>query len=753
MPAITKGKVEDANFGSVSIDKQSIGSIIEGFSSKLCNLKTIRVTIGTLKNLDVDSVHALGTFLQNKGIKVNISHIADSHEILKMFKKLDDKNKGYLVKNEFNQAYNILKLQFIDENENENSILPTSSKMNEIFNLLAIRRLQERDRVYFLDFYDSLTNVRQKYFEANISDNNVKFNYDITSIDCPIHYIFDYVVTCADRYYKSNNNKNNIDQYDKTSNVNEILDAIYHFPKTANEWSQVLNNNLLKLFYFIAGLHKESQPSIMNQQNILFTILFTKKKILSILSDCSKRDFDTTGVTEDDSGQVTVTKIDDIIIDGEIPLSKLLVWFIDKLFVRLIALPTIQQTIVKKHKINKSQSQLLLESKNDVGDDSIVTKIMNSLELSLALKNYEYFVVLCLKSCTETNQYISFNEIVEMVNKYVENFDDMVYINHLFVKEGKFSESQVKKLSKFLYNNEMDSKITQLMSEIGPNTKNIIQPVRGLSQLRNDAQIAQKMLVEMIESNFKKQKKPHIVEPFHENCNGIVTKRVVKCINTSDVSLELEHKQESSDLSTDENNTNINLNNMDESNYGTSGEYDVNCIIYDCGIKSEYRMREKEKQLKNVTSQILSKPVDHDIDTKDEEKEKNVNIKSQVKKAIANYNNDYHYLTDISRIKIEYNSMNDLVNAILEMNKSFEIVQIQDFEFSNLIKLGWINYYVTIKLPFDKDSAQDDTTSKYHYCEIQLQYYKIPYPCPSKGMSDSVGVETGSLCQHSFRKF
>ena len=432
--------VKEANFGDISIDKQSIGSVIEGLSSKLCQLKCIKVTIGTLKSLDSQSCQALGTFLRKRNISVNISHIADSREILKMFKLLDTNNKGYLFRCEFSKAYHILKLQFSDS-RSANTLYEKEQEeiMNETFNRLAIRRIENRDRVYFLDFYDSLTNVKEKHISSS--------KHDITSIDYPIHFIFDYLIACVLGYYKSDY-KPNYQSFVPNEQVQdthmiELLDDLYNLPQTPKQWSQTLNNNLIKLFYFVLGLRKESQLSMMNKQNVLITILFSRDKIVQILKHYQMYSLETyneTNVIMDDDDdekdeqkkEIETNKVkkidgnqdDDPLIDGEIPLSQLLVWFVDKLMIELVSLPSIQELITQECEI---VDQHLVQIR-DIPDH---VKSVNSLQLALILKNYEYFVVLAIKKYEAVK-----NVIVTMINQHVTSEEEKIELIALFIKEG-----------------------------------------------------------------------------------------------------------------------------------------------------------------------------------------------------------------------------------------------------------------------------------------------------------------------------
>eukprot|EP01084_Bolivina_argentea_P058507 106836_1 len=55
-------------------------------------------------------------------------------------------------------------------------------KRGKIFKSLAIRRIKKRDRVYFYDFFNSIASIE-----------NEKLQFDISQIDYPLHYVFQYI--------------------------------------------------------------------------------------------------------------------------------------------------------------------------------------------------------------------------------------------------------------------------------------------------------------------------------------------------------------------------------------------------------------------------------------------------------------------------------------------------------------------------------------------------------------------------------
>ena len=445
LPAVEKGYIKRVNFGDFPIDKQSIGSIIEGISSKTCQLESMRVSIATLKSLDFESCHSLGAFLYRKKINVSISQIVDSNEILKMFRILDNGNKGYLNRNEFANAWQILKLQFTslntdntdntdntenrginssNESGNNNIVINddcdnNNDVMNDIFDRLAIRRLKyNRDRVYFMDFYDSFTNVNELYQLSYDS------KHDITCIDFPIHFVFYYLINCVKNYYLSISQKN----------INLIkLDELIHLPHNKYQFTKILNNNLIKLFRFSIALRQETQlldqdlithhthhthhatkqrgirKKLQSNQNVLITIIIAHFEIANIIAKKAKS-FESCH-NEDQEGY----------INSNDNLSKILFWFIFKLTNELLDLSSIRNFNFILSKCNLSVSGIFKKNEYNYQISGLPgginqRKRLNCLELALVLKNFEYFVIICKKMIenqTNLNKRLSIRKMIE----------------------------------------------------------------------------------------------------------------------------------------------------------------------------------------------------------------------------------------------------------------------------------------------------------------------------------------------------
>ena len=174
LPAIRKGLLEEVNFCGFIFDKESLTPLLEAVNSTKCKLKRIKISIGSLSNLDIQSCKLLGNLLYNAGIKVLISRTSSLLDIKNLFESIDDDNNGYLDEKEFLSALKKLNC----------SIQNASIKQQKrVFQKLAIRRIKKRDRVYFYDFFNNTASI--KHFSKNS-----QINFDLTQIDLPLHFIF-----------------------------------------------------------------------------------------------------------------------------------------------------------------------------------------------------------------------------------------------------------------------------------------------------------------------------------------------------------------------------------------------------------------------------------------------------------------------------------------------------------------------------------------------------------------------------------
>ena len=218
LDGIRYGKVFNVNFSDFEFDKESVvcdsvcvwcyycknvcgcccvlttqGPIIQALSNSFCKLKNIKLSIASLQALDFESCNLLGSLLARQNIKITISQTMNRSNILKMFKAFDTDNKDYLELEQFIVGFDCMK-QTIKYNSYNSSGLDDANENKEkskdqllcknVFDRLAVRRLPQRDRIYFADFYSHLTAYNDKLCPK----------YDITQIDYPIHFVANYLI-------------------------------------------------------------------------------------------------------------------------------------------------------------------------------------------------------------------------------------------------------------------------------------------------------------------------------------------------------------------------------------------------------------------------------------------------------------------------------------------------------------------------------------------------------------------------------
>ena len=232
----------------------------------------------------------LGTFLRQNNINVCLSQTINHSSILQMFKLFDTNNSGYLNFEQFTVAFNcfrhytVLHLNSHCSTNNDQFQFQTPDniprpgiitretssdeeyqKMSELFHRLAVRRIKfnPRDRIYFSDFYDHLTSYRDRFAGKTLR---------ISQIDHPLHFVFEYLVNGLYVYYF---------QFSQMSKQELMKTSVFYFilPKNTQEWQKTLDNDLLKYFYFLLGLGKETQLLKSNKQTIITTIIYALNKM------------------------------------------------------------------------------------------------------------------------------------------------------------------------------------------------------------------------------------------------------------------------------------------------------------------------------------------------------------------------------------------------------------------------------------------------------------------------------------------
>eukprot|EP01083_Nonionella_stella_P286421 974956_1 len=226
LPAIKKGNLEFINFAGFVFDKESITPIIEALNEARCVLNTMKISIGSLLNLDLESCRLMGRILKDARIRVFASRTCSLLDIKNLFEEIDDDHNGYLDEKEFCTALKSLNsgLMHMDEKQQK-----------RIFQKLAIRRIKQRDRVYFYDFFKNTASVENKSFE-----------FDITQMDFPLHYVFQHLIA------------------EIKKDVVDIKDTM---------------KSMEKLYYFCAGLNCFDQIDRSMNNHIFFTIIDTLNAI------------------------------------------------------------------------------------------------------------------------------------------------------------------------------------------------------------------------------------------------------------------------------------------------------------------------------------------------------------------------------------------------------------------------------------------------------------------------------------------
>ena len=230
-------------------------------SDPLCQLKKMKLSIGSLKLLDFESCNILATLLRKRNVNVVISPAMDNSRILDMFKMLDKDSKGYLSETEFLTGVGSLQHHGTHSNEQNNKSL---NELRQEFYQLAIRRVEKRDRVYFSDFWDALTSAKSDSF-------------DVIKINSPLHFIFQFIQDNLNHCISLQQSESN---FSDTSAETELLQV----PTTLNEWDKVLHNNLSKLYYFSVGLNLETQISD-NKNSTVFAAISAYAHIIQLIHD------------------------------------------------------------------------------------------------------------------------------------------------------------------------------------------------------------------------------------------------------------------------------------------------------------------------------------------------------------------------------------------------------------------------------------------------------------------------------------
>eukprot|EP01083_Nonionella_stella_P301415 1033880_1 len=180
LPALQKGYIHDINLSAFKFDKESVSLLISTLNNTHefpeCKLEGIKLSIGSIDPLDYNMCRLLGSTLYDHNpqmIKI-VTATYENTQIHNIWKQMDKESKGYITKKDF--------ISFLDEHKYPKD---DAAERNAMFSQMAIRRIKNRDRVYFYDFYETLMSYKIK---------RASFKLDILQIFYPFHYICDQVM-------------------------------------------------------------------------------------------------------------------------------------------------------------------------------------------------------------------------------------------------------------------------------------------------------------------------------------------------------------------------------------------------------------------------------------------------------------------------------------------------------------------------------------------------------------------------------
>ena len=101
LPAIKKGLINKVNFSNFQFDRESFAPLLNALSSKESRLETIKLSVGSITNLDVDSCKVLGRLLYDNNVNIIISRAVHPLHVQILFESIDTGNTGYVTQEEF----------------------------------------------------------------------------------------------------------------------------------------------------------------------------------------------------------------------------------------------------------------------------------------------------------------------------------------------------------------------------------------------------------------------------------------------------------------------------------------------------------------------------------------------------------------------------------------------------------------------------------------------------------------------------
>ena len=119
LAAIKKGLINKVNFSNFQFDRESFAPLLKALSSKECKLDTVKLSVGSIINLDIDSCKVLGRLLYDNGVNIKISKSVNSLYVKSLFESMDLGNTGYVTRQEFFDELIEVNSSFVGLNEKD----------------------------------------------------------------------------------------------------------------------------------------------------------------------------------------------------------------------------------------------------------------------------------------------------------------------------------------------------------------------------------------------------------------------------------------------------------------------------------------------------------------------------------------------------------------------------------------------------------------------------------------------------------
>ena len=100
LPAIKNGEINNVNLSSFKLDRESFAPLLDAITNRKCCLNSIKISLGSLINLDIHTCKMLANLLHSRNISVIASRLIDSKSIKTLFKTIDLDKNGYVDRDE-----------------------------------------------------------------------------------------------------------------------------------------------------------------------------------------------------------------------------------------------------------------------------------------------------------------------------------------------------------------------------------------------------------------------------------------------------------------------------------------------------------------------------------------------------------------------------------------------------------------------------------------------------------------------------